>query len=500
MTAPKLVAPVRTYEEMEGGQGREVFFRPHRYRAAELLPLRGEVQLPVNGKTSSFVLHDVSQNGVAFEWPDGNAPFSLGEHLQEATVRFDSYEAYRGEARIGSVRDEGGVTIVGISFEGLLLPVDEVLHLRSIKQFIETRTSALASWRAPGYERFKVLVSELQLFLEDGEQQLARLEADLPWHVLHGDGGAAPAPARLALMDQLRKGFVSDVVRELEAIDQAARSAPPAHLPALRDWSRRHLHHFLMQAPVMHRAAQKPFGYPGDYEVMRFIYERPFEGKSLFAKALSLVFDQGRAARAVWYRKELVKRRLRELIDARHKPLRVLSIAAGPGQELYELIHELPDLPMPLEIVLFEQDKGALTYAYRRLKPLVEARWAGKAKLVYLHESIKRLLGDPELFTPFGRFDLIYSVGLFDYLKQSTAVQLARNFFARVESGGSTLIANMVPENPDRWVMECHLDWQLIYRSRAEILEIAERAAPSARLRILEEETGVNPFVEICRE
>ena len=499
MPSPKLVTPTKTYEELEGGQGREVFFRPHRYRAPELHPVRGEVRLSLRGAPAACVLHDVSQNGVAFEWPAGGPPIAVGEHLQNLAVRFDSYEAYRGEARIGSVRNVGGVTIVGVSFEGLLLPVDEVLHLRSIKQFTESRSSSLVPWRAPGHERFKVLVSELQLYLEDGEQQLARLEADLPWHVLQSDGGA-PSPARLALMEQLRRGFVADVVRAVEDIDRAARSAPPAHIPALREWSRRHVHHFLMQAPVMHRAAQKPFGYPGDYELMRFIYERPFEGANLFAKALSLVFDQGSAARAVWYRKELVKRRLRELLESRRKPLRVLSIASGPAQEFYELIHEMPDLPTPLEIVLFEQDKGALTYAYRRLKPLVDARWAGKAKLVYLHESIRRLLGDPELFTPFGRFDLIYSVGLFDYLRQSTAVQLARNLHARLEPGGCTLIANMVPENPDRWVMECHLDWHLIYRSHAELLEIGERAAPGAKLRILEEESGVNPFMEICRE
>jgi extracellular factor (EF) 3-hydroxypalmitic acid methyl ester biosynthesis protein len=500
MSPPRLISPIRSYEELEGGQGREVFFRPHRYRAPELLPVRGEVQLPGTGSTFTYVLHDVSQNGVAFEWPAGGPPFTVGEHLQDVVVRFDSYEAYRGEARVGSVRDVGGVTIVGISFEGLLLAVDEVLHLRSIKLFTESRASSLVPWRVPGHERFKVLVSELQLYLEDGEQQLARLEADLPWHVLHSDGGAAPSPARLALIDQLRRGFVADVIRSLEDIDQAARSAPPAYFPALKEWSRRHVHHFLMQSPVMYRAAQKPFGYPGDYEVMRFIYERPFEGASLFAKSISLVFDYSRAARAVWYRKELVKRRLRELIDSRRKPLRVLSIASGTAQELYELVHEMPDLPTPLEIVLFEQDKGALTYAYRRLKPLVEARWGERGKLVYLHESIKRLLGDPELFTPFGRFDLIYSVGLFDYLRQSTAVQLARNFHARIESGGCAIIGNMAPENPDRWVMEAHLDWQLIYRSRAELLEIGERAAPGAKLRILEEESGVNPFVEICRE
>src|SRR5438128_9631270 len=44
MPPPKLVVPLKTYEELDGGQGREVFFRPHRYRAPELLPVQGEVR------------------------------------------------------------------------------------------------------------------------------------------------------------------------------------------------------------------------------------------------------------------------------------------------------------------------------------------------------------------------------------------------------------------------------------------------------------------------
>jgi len=62
------------------------------------------------------------------------------------------------------------------------------------------------------------------------------------------------------------------------------------------------------------------------------------------------------------------------------------------------------------------------------------------------------------------------------------------------------LVANMVPENPSRWYMEHHLDWHLLYRTRAELMEMAASAAPGARLQLLEEESGVNPFVEISRD
>jgi SAM-dependent methyltransferase len=232
---------------------------------------------------------------------------------------------------------------------------------------------------------------------------------------------------------------------------------------------------------------------------MRFIYEKPFEGSSLFAKTISLAFDQTRASCAVRHRKDLVKREVRKLIQSKRRPVRVLAVACGPAQDLLELFSEPLELAAPLEIVLFDQDKGALAYAYARLKPVIDPL-QGRVKIVYLHDSIKRLLRDANLFAPFGAFDLIYSVGLFDYLRHSTAVGLARNLVARLAPGGRALIANMVPESPSRWYLEYHLDWFLNYRTREQLLELAERAAPEARLNLLEEESGVNPFVEIQRD
>ena len=164
------------------------------------------------------------------------------------------------------------------------------------------------------------------------------------------------------------------------------------------------------------------------------------------------------------------------------------------------MLTETPRLPAPIEVVMFDQDKGALAYAYRRIQPLTENRDGPGVRILYLHESIKRLLQDRTLFNEFGSFDLIYSAGLFDYLRVPTGVQLARDFYSRLVPGGQLLISNMVPENPSRWYMEHHLDWFLLYRSRAEFLEMGQRACGDARLRILEEETGVNPFLEFSRD
>jgi SAM-dependent methyltransferase len=261
----------------------------------------------------------------------------------------------------------------------------------------------------------------------------------------------------------------------------------------------RHLDAALMTAPSCQRALHKPFGYAGDYEMMNFIYERQFEGPTLFARAVGLAFLTTRAPAAVRGRKDLVRRQLEALLAERagsREPVRILSIAAGPAQELYELFAGLDELPVPVEVVLFEQDRNALTHAWRRLRSTAEQRFPHGVRLTYLHDSVKRLLRDEKLFAGFGTFDLVFSCGLLDYFQRATAVNLTRRLVAVTRPGGEVLVANMV-DHPIRWVMEWHLDWNLIYRTRDELLDIGRRAAPGAQVRILEEATGANPFFQV---
>ena len=493
----------RRYETLDGGQGREVFFRPQRYAQSELGPVRPVVRITLpGGDVQTCNLRDVSQNGVAVEWPDDTVA-DLGAILENVTVTFDDHEAYRGAARVGSIRAIDGKQIVGVSFIDSLMNVDDVLLLRDVKSWMGQGATGLGlkglPWQVEGHDRFKGLVGELRVFFEDATKQLAAMEASLPAAVIDD----ADSPARAALVERIQREFVDEFVRYSEEIDRAARLASPEALRALKEYSHRLIQPYLLQAPSMQRALYKPLGYPGDYEVMKYMYENQFAGTSLFAKAMNLAILFTRPGQAVRYRKDMVKRRLGELLDARAgtgEPLRVLSIAAGPAQEVYELLRERETLPAPIEIYLFDQDKGALTYAYSRLKRMRRASWGDDVRIVYLHDSIKRLLRDPAIFQAHGLFDMIFSAGLFDYLEMPTAVTLTRNLAAYLAPRGALWVGNMVPTSPNRWFMEMHLDWFLIYRTRAEMMDMARLAAPDARVHIQDEPTGINPFVVLTRE
>jgi hypothetical protein len=495
------VAP-RNVEDLDGAEGREIYFRPQRYQPSDLGPVRTVVSISLDGNRYDCEMTDVSQNGVGFEWP-ADVAVEIGLKIPELSLNFDQHEAYSGAATVSSLRRIDGKLVVGASFVDSLMNVDDVIALRDVKSYASAGSGGLglasAPWRVDGHNEFKALVAELRLFLEDAREHLTQVERVLPWDVVHGEGRSA---ARDALIARVRREFAEEFIRRSERIDAALRTVPPAAIPALKEYSQRFLQDYFIEAPCMHRALFKPLGYPGDYEVMKYMYENQFAGPTLFAKAVSLAILTTRPGDAVRFRKNLVRDRLSEVLDRAapgDAPLRFLSVAAGPAQEVYELLKQRKTLPVPVEIVLFDQDKGALSYAYRRISPIVSARWSKSVSVTYLHDSIKRLLRDPTLFAKYGGFDVIFCAGLFDYLEMPTAVSLTRSLYGHLRPKGELYIGNMVPTSPNRWFMELNLDWNLKYKTHDDLLVMARSAAPDASVAIREEPSGVNPFVVLTR-
>ena len=467
---------MRSYEDIDGMEGRGVFFRPHRYTGSELSPLGVRVVVALAGGRYDCELRDVSQSGVAFVWPT-DLRVELCEELSIALL-FDSHEAFRGRAVVRSIRHHSGCSVIGASFVASMLDVDEMLQLRAIRQWSSREVSRHVAAISPADDRFKAAVAELRLYLESGKQELGEFEDTLPRNVLHGPGSAI----RHELVSGLRETFVADVVRLSEDIDVAVRAMPEAHACArAKHWSLRHVHDLFMVAPICHRARHKPRGLPGRLRRNGFHLRAEFRWCDAFCCRRGIGVHEHTSGDGRAYRKELVKESLSTLLHssrATSRPIRILSIAAGPGQESVEFLNGLRDLTTSVEVVLLEQDKEALAHAWRRLGPHSE-RFPGKLHFTFLHDSIEKLLRDKAFFAPFGRFDFVYSCGLFDYLRDRTAVVLIRRLASLLAEGGRLLIANMT-DHPTRWLMEHHLDWFLNYRTaRGPDRESAEWRCPA---------------------
>jgi uncharacterized protein (DUF2126 family) len=86
--------------------------------------------------------------------------------------------------------------------------------------------------------------------------------------------------------------------------------------------------------------------------------------------------------------------------------------------------------------------------------------------------------------------DLIYSVGLIDYLTDRRAASLVRRLYDLVAPGGMLIIGNMneMPQS-NLWPMEFITDWSLYYRTEVQMLAWTEGLDP-AGVRTATEPTG----------
>lgn len=99
------------------------------------------------------------------------------------------------------------------------------------------------------------------------------------------------------------------------------------------------------------------------------------------------------------------------------------------------------------------------------------------------------------------RFDLIYSAGLYDYLRDGGAKKLTKNLFGLLNPAGTLIIGNFSPANPPdlRFPMEYLYDWVLIYRDESEMYGLADSIPESeiAHITLIQEPLGINYFLKI---
>ena len=101
----------------------------------------------------------------------------------------------------------------------------------------------------------------------------------------------------------------------------------------------------------------------------------------------------------------------------------------------------------------------------------------------------------------YGTFDLVYSTGLYDYLKQKTAQKLSYHLFSMLKSGGKLVIANFLPTIDDIGYMEACMDWFLVYRDRHDMMGLTELIDQSEMrdIQVSVEENQNIIFLEVTR-
>jgi hypothetical protein len=238
--------------------------------------------------------------------------------------------------------------------------------------------------------------------------------------------------------------------------------------------------------PYTHRARQKPRGYAGDAVMLDYIYRPGPPSPDRISQMAHEATTGSPNGRSILWRRDhlagIITRRL-DRPSAAEGP-DILSVASGHMRELD--VVRISTRRRRARIVALDQDELSL-------KQCVEA---------YPDFSISPVQGRVSTLlsgkADFGKFDLIYCAGLFDYLGDRVAVALVRGLAGLLKPAGMLTVGNFCPRNHGRGFMEGMMDWSLILRGRDDLRRLAQEACPDRALRTYTDQPGNVHYLDIA--
>jgi extracellular factor (EF) 3-hydroxypalmitic acid methyl ester biosynthesis protein len=481
------------YEELSGGVGRSVHFRSERYQSRTLM---GSAKPSVFVGGQQVSLYDVSMNGLSyFPSPEADLPEVGTEHA--VSMSFDTIEAFSGRARIVRVEDSASRSKIAMAILEDFIDIPRLATVHDSFAFEKALAQGTANYALVPSE-YRDVVSQVATFLGHWKDLLDRREDEI--------GRSEVALAEDSLEVAERKAEEAMRV-EWSRLRLAANEASltldrdRAAFHAAKRLTELMVTPLLKEAPLWWRAYTKPFGYPGDFVMMRYMYEETRRGESMFGRVMHQLGREERLAATVTSRKQLLLEHLERVIREAPpgpEPLRIACLASGPATEVEEFLSTY-DGARKIHWTLIDQDDRALSHANERV---TRAGWRcrGRIRVSCLFTSFKQLVSDPRLVDEFGEQHFIYSAGFFDYLTEPVARQVAETCFRLVEPGGRVLFGNAARRPDVHWAPEFVLDWRLLYRSEEDVRALFPDTADANSIKLISDSSDSWHFLEARRE
>jgi extracellular factor (EF) 3-hydroxypalmitic acid methyl ester biosynthesis protein len=452
------------YEELKGASGRGIWFRAPRYEARKLFP-----HLPprVRVRSAFYKLHDLSLGGLSAVCGQGAEEVpEVGEIVPLAIQQAD-YPIFESNARV--CRRE--TTIFGsklaFNFVNGFIEFEKLLS-RNVQARIAAQSAVLSGDNQLVPRDYRVFCADVLKLLGsfrdllDENMVLARQfgrEFDL--------AGAYEA-CEPRLLQHWRSlwwrgnDLVKDIMGDRDVLDATKAFTEVVVTPEIR------------LGAIFDRSYAKPLGYPGDFEIMKQIYDWERRGNTVYEMLLHrLGLDVGEFVKT---RMEVVSSRIADVVNEKGhaRAARIMSLGSGPAREVELFLSGGGWKNRRAEFTLIDQEESALKYAIEKTYPHILVS-EGATRVQALNISFTDILRGTGALSALPPQDLIYSVGLFDYLADRRASALLRRLFDTLAPDGLLIIGNM-NQSPQGalWPLEFPLDWTLYYRTDADMVAWAE--------------------------
>ncbi|MFQ5787952.1 MAG: hypothetical protein ACE5H1_08210, partial [Thermodesulfobacteriota bacterium] len=388
---------------------------------------------------------------------------------------------------------------VGISFKSKFLDIDKISYLKKKSLLQQEKRRDISYFKASNKicSTFKAEVSDLRYICEQLKNAFERYEP-----LVQSESPENKINLEQAVLEVFVEEYypiINNLMNKIALLvkDKDKDKDKDKYLDDIyKEYFRHHLLDLFLTAPFINRSYKKPLGYAGDYEMMNMLYQNQYEGKTLFGKFLNGHIWQSPASQAVRNRVPyLVNKMLMILSDSTPKiGASITSIGCGPAKEVQEFILHGIEADN-CEFNLIDAERSALRYCQDKVLEAKHSRGVG-TKIKILNKSVAEILRNKN--NPLSaKQDLIYSVGLFDYLSADLCISLIRIFYENLKPNGTLIIGNFDPSNETRNYMEYAMEWHLIYRNGQDMLDLASSLTDKAECFVEKEATKTNNFLVV---
>ena len=174
----------------------------------------------------------------------------------------------------------------------------------------------------------------------------------------------------------------------------------------------------------------------------------------------------------------------------------MLNLACGSCRELKELLRG-EAVRKEVDFTCIDQDREALDFAKDNLASYSQRNVTFR----FIEDNILNLFKSPDHYRKSLRtYDVVYSIGLADYLPDRILSKLLQFGYYLLESGGKFIITH---KDKDRYApipADWYCDWNFVKRSQDDLITLVKNACKDGpRIDIEREKTGCIFFLVLTK-
>ena len=161
----------------------------------------------------------------------------------------------------------------------------------------------------------------------------------------------------------------------------------------------------------------KPYGYPGDFELIYKIYTK-YRSENIHNQKWDKLFHSTDLVKAVRKRKEYFIKQATQTASIQQSP-RILNLGSGPCIDIYEFFQKSPRSLVTFECV--DMDEKSIEFGSAICDNYIDS-------IIFNNKNVFNFNSDQ-------KFDLIWSAGLFDYFNDKLFINLINRYFKQLNKG-----------------------------------------------------------------